>query len=520
MKASARPFLCLLLIHCGGAKEDSETDSETGGEPVVAPVVRTYRPLNSAEVEHVQDPSPELDVLEIFAEGSTIPGMFDGDSTIEFMSVPAGTYQLHYRYSTPADDPSAVRPDQIFETDVRTFGRFEAIYAGRQNVASTETSGTSLAISATPAPQALSYNDLFEVYSYNADVLTFYFADDGQNAPLFPGTIDNWIVDWQPGGANGYALVDSSAGDDLWLSYYRWSQLVPVPSGDEVNDPWSYAHVYTLSAAAPMSFPPMVEGATNPITGEFVEVPTVTTPLDIRGSSFLSVLQASIVEPEDMICRVYVFLEPGEEHPIIGVTPYLTRIFALSIPDVNPVFPGDHVVDVQSTHPYPSGGTVTGYAGCEVSKIVAIPETTAEVELESASYVLNRLSVMSQAPVTPKLSPPANLRVNGNLLPPVATREDVGLAPTISFLPPELGSPDYYQIRLAAVEVNAGIAEPVTTLVWQTTQTSVTLPEWAMRPGLYHYVTVTANAGLPLHRIYGDTHDVQTASAVTGLFRP
>lgn len=99
------------------------------------------------------------------------------------------------------------------------------------------------------------------------------------------------------------------------------------------------------------------------------------------------------------------------------------------------MFPGDHVVDVQSTHPYPSGGTVTGYAGCEVSKIVAIPETTAEVELESASYVLNRLSVMSQAPVTPKLSPPANLRVNGNLLPPVATREDVGLAPTISFLP-------------------------------------------------------------------------------------
>lgn len=526
------------------------TTGEPGDDSVIAPVIALYHPLEGAPVEQAMDPLQAYADITIVAgaDAQEFPGVYDGATRIEFAGVPEGTYVLRQQFPPHPTLPG--EPGILFaiETSARELGIYTDAQSGRPDVALTDDVQTAVVISAT-GMQPLGIGDSFEIYSHGADALAYLGPsldpDDGTNGPLEGATeLAGWTQPWSPAtGRSDWPLVDPGAGDDLWLAHVRGRPLVAAPEGGQLQDPWSFASVSTLLEVASLSAGAMQAGAANAMSGAFVAVAADTITFDLRAQQFFTPLMAYTGATFGTSCFVSVFLEPGIEVPIIGMTPTLADISVVSqfLP-LDPLCPpdacdpdlcaecleeyaffGDRVFDLEYANPYP-GGTEAVQASCRTTTFVTHPEEQTTERISAGFAVSGRLAEMTDKPIVPTIGLVGDLRVNGAPAGLDSVRMGVGTTPTITFTPPDFGDVEYYAVavqRLDDVEdVDGELLERRSVGGINTMNTTVTLPEGLMQPGGYYVVFVTARTGSTLTGGGWTSFNVDGSTAVTGLLSP
>lgn len=538
----------------GSSSTTSPTTTETTDtgafEGVIAPVVVTYRPRTGPEVAVAHDPLPELERIEIHqgpaADAAVFPAVYDGSTRLEFEGVPEVTYLL-----LTQSLPWPLLPDlpgfQFWvETAARELGDFEGIYGGRPDLLSTFDPATSVRISATGLPP-LGEDDALELYSHNADALQYAFPSfdplDGSHSPEVGATeLVDFIVPWQPAtNRQGWPLVDPGAGDDLWLGYLAGGLLMPTPTPDQRFNAWSYGRHLTLARVAGMDLKPMSAGATTALTGEFAPVAAKQVLVDFRSALFRIYLEEILPLSYSVSCTVSVFLEPGIEHPIAGMFAFLgqsstgSRFVPLDPmcppescdPDLCAscdevyIYPDDEILQVAYGNPF-AGGTETLYAACRLREHVTHPLAGTEEFLVGRLEIYGALEKLSQAPIVPTLGLVRDLKIGGIPHKSLDPLVGVGPTPTISFEPPETGSPDTYLIRVISLkdlkDLEGTALDQRAIGSIETTATTLTLPAGLLQEGSFYYLQIVARRGEKLGSVVPYTHDQALATAYSAIF--
>ncbi|PCC72430.1 hypothetical protein SAMN02745121_01607 [Nannocystis exedens] len=517
------------------------TGAEEEFDGVIAPATRTYRPLGGPEVAAAHDPSLDYVEMAIVAVGQTYAAIYDeAEARLEFAGVPKAVYQLRTRLPPQAELPGAPGQQQVTVSQARELGNYARIFAGRPDVASTDDVSTALTASVGDM-LPLGPEDQFELYSYNADAQLLQFPnldpEDMSGSPQLGATeIGEWTIAWRPDtGRAGWPLVDPAEGDDLWLGHLVAGPLVPEPMGAELQDPWSFAQRYVLAEAAALSLSPMTAGAATAATGSFTKSPSEVVSLDVRAGEFMAELQIYDADLKSVGCFVAAVLEPGADHPIVGMTPNLggINVYGLDAP-VDPacmgedcetmfVTPGDRVLDLEFSNPYPVG-TPTLIVQCSRYVFVEDPGGGGVYDyLASDLSVQGRLEDLAQAPIVPKLGLVRDLAVNGVAVPPDSSLSGVGVNPTISFTAPEFGAPDVYTITIRTIDDIDGADGPILRRSLgsiRTEFTEVTIPDGFLEPGGHYYVQVAAERGRGVTEAHADSHDIWVSRAMTGVLTP
>ena len=525
----------------------SETPTPTTGEVeefdgVIAPATRTYRPLGGPEMAAARDPLLDYAELAIVAVGQTYAAVYaEAAARLEFAGVPEAVYQLRTRLPAQAELPGLPGPQQVTVSPARVLDIYARTFAGRPDVASTDDGATAVTVSASDM-LPLGPEDQFELYSYNSDAQLLVFPtfnpEDMSGSPQPEATeIGAWTIAWRPDtGRAGWPLVDPDKGDDLWLGHLVAGPLVPEPMGAELQDPWSFAQRYVLAEAAELSLAPMKAGAATAVSGAFEAIAGEVVSLDVRAGEFMAELQIYDADLKSVGCFVAAVLEPGTDHPIVGMTPNLggINVYGLDAPvdpgcigdecDTMFVTPGDRVVELELGNPYPGDGTPTLIVQCSRYVFVADPGGGGVYDYLAADLsVQGRLADLAAKPIAPKLGLVRDLAVNGVAVPPDASLDGVGVNPTISFKAPKFGAPDVYTITIRTLDDTDGIDGPIPRRSLgsiRTEFTEVTVPDGFLEPGGHYYIQVTAERGRGLTEAHADSHDIWVSRAMTGVLTP
>ena len=503
------------------------------GNALVAPIVAEFRPLGAAPTEYTVHPFDEWQTISIVTAGQGIPAQ-DAGTRLEFVGVPEGAYLLRQQYPpypTLPDEPGVV---SAIVSDARELGIYAGVYSGRPDVALTQDLRTRVALS-VGGLQPLGDDDWFELYSYQADALAYLYTDDGE-APLVAGTtsLDGWSVLWRPDTTRStWTLPDPGEGDDLWLAQLSSRLLVAEPDAVQARDPWSYAEVGKLTAAARVSSAAFVAGEVTEVNGMLAPVAARTASFDLRVEAFTYRLAEYASATVATRCSTELFLEPGIAGPILGVTPTLASLDVTSVwvpppadcpacPDEY-VFPGNRAFDLEYANPYP-GGTELVQVRCSTTSYVVHPETGDEQRLTASMRMVDRISAMSGGPIVPLLDLVSDVRVNGVTTKPGSVHVDVGTTPTVSFAAPSFGTVDSYSVAVIVIDditdTEGTLRNSRTIGAVRTTDTSVSIPEGLMQPGAYYYLQVSATQGWPLTAPVADSHALAYSTAATGIMTP
>ncbi len=552
----ALAVLAVLLAGCGpgaggdtsGSGDDSSASEPTGGGFDGVIVVRedSYLPAAGAAVVQPADPIGEDLDMTIVAGGEVFLGAYDDAGARSFAGVPEGPYLLR-RDLAPNPDLPGTPGNQVYTaTSLRTLDR-GASYAGRADLATTHVPGTSLTLTVLDM-QPLQASDTFELYSHDADALVFPSPGDG--GPLVDDiAISDWNIAWDTStvftARDATPLVDPARGDTLRLTHLVTEPL--VPGATDLGDPWSYALVERVLESAALTVTPMSAGAGATANGAFDPVATKTVALDLRPGAFLGEL-ASFAAPTIAFCLASIYLEPGVELPVLGMTPTLATLsleaaspldpacFPDSLGECDPVLcvdgcvtdtapttPGDRVVELGYGNPYGPGSESITFQ-CSASVLVSHPKT-GDSELLTVDIFTNQRLADLGGPLVPTLGPPGDLRVNGESAAADGVTK-VGLSPTISFSAPTLGAPDHYTVVVRTLEdVLDGegniLSRRRTIASVQTEDTSVQIPAGVLETGAYYYFQVVAATGTELastRRAY--SHTAAGARTATGIVTP
>lgn len=550
---------CLALVACkgdGGAATDgagstgTTTDEPPTGGPAFDGVrqaaLATYLPLGGGVVDASRDLQADGSKWTIEAGGQSYPAVYDGAAWMEYAGVPEGVYLLRRDAVPDAALPGIKGVVSYRETAEREL-YVGLIYTGRIDKVYAEDEATALSISAT-GMTPLTYDDSFELYSYNADALDFpvptFDPEDG-SPEEGATTLSGWTVPWDALSAfSQRPLVDFGKGDDLWLTHLTGSQRIAEPMGAEADDPWSYAIVQTLVEAAPLAGATMVDGATAAVSGTFAKAPPQPHTLDVRASAFFDELQRNVATPVSSSCSLSIYLEPGVAIPIYGLTPTLASasvdgldlaLDPLCPPDAcdpvacaggcpgKHVTPGDLMLAIAHGNLF-TGGTETLTLECIARTVVTHPTELDTDTLSATLAITGRLADLAAAAIEPKLGLVSDIAVGGAPLAVTDIKTGVGTTPTISFSPPLFGTPDIYTVTVRTIDnVKDGndtvISARRRIATFNTTSTSVTLPAGILEQGRYYHVLVRASLGI---KLTGGPyqHESPSSSATSGLFSP
>ena len=509
----------------------------------------TYLPRAAEPVAASVDPLASGVMLSIEVDEQSFPGVYDGGPWVEFADVPEVMYRAKRVGLANPDLPATAGVVTYTESSarVRDVGQ---VFSGRPDVALAASDATALALSVSDM-QAFAEGDEFELYSYDADALVFarpsLMMDDGTQSPL-PGdtTLGGWVVPWTPQTTRpGTPLIDPGAGDALWLTHLIRSPVIAEPTEEQLKDAWGHASVVSAIYAAELSLAPMVDGQTAAASGSFFQVNGMITTLDLPLSQYAAELAAEFAPTSALSCTATVFVEPGIDLPVYGMTPTLARVEVGSLelavdplcppdacdPQLCPdgcettlAVPGDRTVDVTYTNPYKLGTEMLSVYCSDV--IGTVHPTAGTPESLFADVSAGRpLAAIAGKPATPTLGLVRNIRVNDALLPPTEVATGAGTTPTISFSSPSGFTPDSYVVQVRTLEdvvdEQANILSRrrlIASIV--TTNTSVTLPAGILEAGSYYHVLVTAQSGQELDAGRPHSHTSGFTRAPSGMFTP
>lgn len=475
----------------------------------------------------------------------SFPGSVQPDGRVAIASVPANTpYVLELRAPSRdarADDlPLVLR----YPIDGARRVRFGTDHWGRQDVtqlASDEQTQLALSVTTTAAFAFLDTFSWIGLRSYFYRSVSYLPPDDADpEVSGVPEEDATTSLGWShpaslleaPYGEEVGGLPVAAAGDDLLLLQTRLSMV--VESGRDPSDPlfdpwfdfdpWSR---FTLEEAVGVLH---VEGAnfanhaTNLVSGTLSEPASTAVTIDIQGNTFAEVRELARY-PSDVRASVSLRLtqEAGTGPQVYtSVAPMPWAIIARSQlkPAVIECYPRQGTCPELCCDPSTDGYIDPGQFQREFQIPRAYAEDMRDLYVMTYAYRKDwshpetgepsslyaeikemRPASGAQETFALELAPVTNLTLNGEPLSWEHENAIVDRTVTISFDPPALGTPEYYEVYVIELQPDAHLegddvarrpTRTVATLYGR--ETSVTIPDNVLRPGRYYSVYVYATS--------------------------
>src|SRR5262249_6591582 len=150
----------------------------------------------------------------------------------------------------------------------------------------------------------------------------------------------------------------------------------------------------------------------------------------------------------------------------------------------------DIALNMEYGNPFPAGfaGIATVAISYAIVEDIQGNLPASAKTLHGAITVSAGVGDLFNGPVAPLVSPPLDVTIGGK-----AANADItgaGTSPEIAWTAPKIGAPTVYQIKIHPVDAK-GISSFVTTVT--TPDTSVTLPQGILQPGLTYVAIIEAD---------------------------
>ncbi|MFP2956907.1 fibronectin type III domain-containing protein [Myxococcus sp. 1LA] len=307
-------------------------------------------------------------------------------------------------------------------------------------------------------------------------------------------------------------VFEATRGDDLYVN-----QVSGVSQGVMANGQALTADTIVRSLAFPaLDF--TANGVTPlVINGAMQEVPTSNVSLEWRLGDFASI--ASAVHPTATARTPTLFIDASAHGPEEGWVGYSGEVFFATLPQ-GASFNFAH--NLTYGNPYPSTWRMVGTATYSFRSAETLPGVGGTPRsLTGSISVSDYLEDLVTSPITPTLTPPQNLAIDG--IPATSQRVVGNSSPVISWQPPANGAPTAYRVDL--LQYNETIANGLTRsrFLLPGTETQVRFPPGTLAPGAIYNVRVTAIDGphFEVTRAPNQTRDLlptTSASAISSLF--
>lgn len=385
------------------------------------------------------------------------------------------------------------------------------------------TSPWNVSFDADGNPTNSSVDDTLQLFSRNTGIVGFVGSDPTVGTDFAPlnGDLElkGWTFDIV---SNSYAYTefgissfDESKSDTLDF-LHNVSVIVEDPNQ---TGPWSYfAYNSTVEHCQVPPFS-LEAGETVSVSCEFAPTDKKTLDFDYRGDDFVALLSDAPGPLYGTTVVTTVYMEPGTPVPMTGASASLLEFFVASDktyddPDCSPgcdvslcggscnspwtlEHPGTYHAEFSYGNPFTTGQELLSVQLSFRSDVTPLLSEMTTQRTSGSISMTGPLADFNGVPITPVLGLPKNVKVNGSAAPIAEITSGVGLAPTITFDAPSLGTADYYYVVVICVDdVNNSMGEQVsaqrTVGTVKTLETTVILPEGVLQQGKHYYAQVSA----------------------------
>lgn len=462
-RAGMSALTIALAAGCGGdegapPQESPDPPDTQEGTDVTVRIFDRY--INGQETVDVVPDLSSLRVAALIPDGlggfRTIEAEPPANGVFRIPAVPDGVYYLQ----------RAVAGQKTFMVTAERDVQFISYYAGRSDVAMAETS-PQLVLDATGlSPWGDSH--FLELASYGAGVMGGIVT----TADIPPGATTLQQADAEERTFLRPGLIDGSRGDQAWL----------VQHVDRTAGAFMYASIATAAELSPFT---QVEGQSTALTAAFQDAPQRTLALDWRRSGFAAAA-----------AQVHPSATPFSEDLMIDLAAgpqgqYLENFFPMLLSlagDTSDT--SDATIDLIYGNPFPAqwAEMLTICASYQVE--LTVPGA-ANPDREGARICsVAPLAGLAAVQIEPSVSPPADIRVNGQQA--TAQVDGIGTSPEVSWSPPTVGTPQQYRVQLRRYDTTE--ESFVTEAVILTEGTSVTIPPGVIQSGSVYTLSVQVSS--------------------------
>jgi hypothetical protein len=430
----------------------------------------------------------------------THTGVIDGKGSFVIKDVPAGPFMLRYEIGSqhPLVRYRGWRPSFVVTRD-RELALGSAYY-GRGDVQEAP-AGSKLVFDVDGLnPFQPSGVDAFEFFAIGSGTYAHSFDQRLEGGPpfglpmgatKFAGTVDS-------SGFPFPALVDGSRGDRAVLTQAVGSDPFATPFLRSI------AKVYE-----PPSFT-QASGDSTSVTGAFADVPQTQMSFQWNQSEYLSLTTAVHPFAEHDLHFLNASPEPGGPNRITGPgKPLLGEVLFFT--------PVDGLTNFSYGNPFPPEWPVLVSVGAQFVVNRSVPGVAGPVRAHGAVASHRLLDALANSPVTPLLTPPRDIRLNGQDA--ALDLTGVGATPTLSFTAPEQGTPAGYHVFVMTNDSQDDLFYNVAAHI-VTTETEFVLPPDVLRSGSYYVIEVVADTSIDAKSPFKPPGERESASALTGVISP
>ncbi|TQF15295.1 hypothetical protein FJV41_14090 [Myxococcus llanfairpwllgwyngyllgogerychwyrndrobwllllantysiliogogogochensis] len=473
--------MCVVwLAGCGGGASPVERDSQATGQTLLADdavlVTRTTRFYTSVGIaeraEDLSENPPEIHVYDgaRFSRitGSAVPGGW------RFMGVPRGEYYLRSDSGTRVDILTSARHVDL---GVGSRGRLDAVYAGVDwSPARLDLRNLSPWVPVTGDYQrGSSLQVVSSQLDLSGSLLLFKDVPEGATSIV---TDEAEMLSF---GRSGIPVFQSDQGDRLYVNQLSEFIAGGMPDGTRVG----YSAVDRSVELEPIDFAPDWE-TPMPITGVLQPLEPREVTLDWRLSEFSRLAVEG--HPRASLVLSYLEIRPAPHSPADGWFGHAGELLSMSLP---PGAATDFTGRLRFGNPYPSDWGVVGRLAQSYAYPSPLPSNPASsVQLTGHYFAIDVLENLTSGPVVPRLSPPRSLRIDRKQ---ASSSNEVGsLHPVISWVPPAVGKPTGYEVRVTRIHPRLGLTLNMGNIYVPGSVRELRLPPGKLERGTYNFVKVTA----------------------------
>lgn len=301
-------------------------------------------------------------------------------------------------------------------------------------------------------------------------------------------------------------LIDTRKGDVVYLTQLEASSL-SVDGGEDLR-------LLTLVKSAQLS-PITLASGTTKITGVF-SAPTQSTSVAIEWRRSAYWAQGPEVTPN------YVFDSAYELFSLVAI-PYFgdegVYRSAATLLVVGGTWTKGQSSDLAFTrtiwNPYPPSWSLAAYRQYCHFGPVQTAGGTRTIQRGGCSVEWDSLDAVNGQPLTPRLSPPRDLRVDGQ--PAYGALTLTRTSPTVTWTAPTVGSVDWYELLVQHV-YNSGLDSEWVAYVL-TRGTSLVIPPGVLEPEAYYFFFIVAQNGVDIATPSKTSRSRKYATGVSGVLR-
>lgn len=494
---------CLLQGACGSSA-DAPSDASDMAQPadmrastVTGRRVRTHvADAGETSDTHVDLSAATIEALVPSADGTgyvTYPGSGNSDGTFTIPAVPEGVFYLLHYFNTDVPRHHYIR------TAERSIDL--SFYSGQRTTAKTGATNTALTWSGVTGLDTWAATD--QLLYYSADNELYLYG----TAPATGSTALNLTQS-----LTGSLLPDSGAGDHVYVLQQR--------STTSANGVAALA----VSKAVKLSDLTVADGATTSVTAAqatFTAPPMQSASFDFRCAEFAAYKSAAAPAANlsaSVRCDLYALALPGGASLSYGEYTSSADLLAYSTTSASDVSTGL----LSFGNPFPSSYGVFGYAAASYGASYTAPGGTIATTITATVSRRAPLAELTAGPITVLVGPPTSLRIDG--ADATMTPAAVTTTPTLSWSPPQIGTPSHYEVNVIRLSLRTGTTRTIQTAFARffTTETRLVLPAGVLTAGESYVFSIGSQLrpGADPQRPLRGALPSSSAVALTALMTP